>query len=233
MGGPIGLVGSGEFTPATAEVDTTLLEGREQRVVFLPTAAGPEGPKTVTYWVDLGQQHYRRLGVEATALMVLTRADADREDLAAQVAGAGLVYLSGGSPTYLATTLAGSRVAAAIRDAWESGSAVAGCSAGAIALTETVPDIRNRRGDAVPGLGLVQGISVIPHFDRIEQWMPGAIQLAIERTPPGTRLVGVDEDTAIIGGPQEWRVVGRQRAWLLDEPGRPVANEAGSLLTLS
>jgi cyanophycinase-like exopeptidase len=231
--GPVGLVGSGEFTPATEAVDTTLLDGRAGRVVYLPTAAAPEGATTIEYWVDLGRQHYRRLGVDASALMVLNRADADREDLAAQVEGAALVYLSGGNPTYLAATLVGTRVGEAIRDAWERGTAVAGCSAGAIALTETVPDIRNRRGDSVPGLNLVPGLSVIPHFDRIEQWMPGAIQLAVDRTPAGVHLIGIDEDTAVVGGPSSWRVMGRGAAWLLDTPGSPARYDPGSELSLT
>lgn len=232
VAGPIALVGSGEFTPATEAVDRALLDGRAQRVVYLPSAAAPEGAKTLAYWVDLGRDHYARLGVEAMALMVLDRRDADREDLAAELGNAGLVYLSGGNPTYLAQTLVGTRVGDAIRSAWERGAAVAGCSAGAIALTETVPDIRRRRAESVPGLDIVRGISVIPHYDRIEQWMPGAIQHAVDRTPQGTHLVGVEEDTAIVGGPHEWQVLGRGSAWLLDEPGKPVSYGAGSVLTL-
>ena len=42
--------------------------------------------------------HYSRLGVEAVPLQVLDRAGADDPALAGQVAGAGLVYLSGGNP---------------------------------------------------------------------------------------------------------------------------------------
>ncbi len=214
MSGRVGLVGSGEFTPATEQVDEVLLEGVPRRVVFLPTAAALEGPVRVAYWVELGLAHYQRLGVDPTPLMVLDRHDADSPDLAAQVAGAGLVYLSGGDPTHLAATLVGSRVGDAILQAWHSGSSVAGCSAGAIALMQSVPDIR-RRGDPVDGLALVPGMRVMPHFDRIEEWMPGAVRWAIERTPPGVHLVGIDEDTAIVGGPQRWSVMGRGSAWVL------------------
>jgi len=230
--GPIGLVGSGEFTPAMEAVDSALLQGRAPRVVFLPTAAAPEGSKRTAYWVDLGRAHYRRLGVESTPLMVLSRPDADRPELADQINGAGLIYLSGGNPPFLAATLTGTRVGAAIRDAWLRGSAVAGCSAGAIALTDSVPDIRNRHGEAIPGLGLVRGLSVIPHFDKIEQWMPGAINWAIDNTPSGVRLIGIDEDTAIVGGPGEWRVMGRGSAWVLATPGTPVPYGDGAVLAL-
>jgi len=32
--------------------------------------------------------------------------------------------------------------------------------------------------------------------------------------PSGVSVVGIDEDTAIVGGPFEWEVQGRQSAWL-------------------
>jgi cyanophycinase len=231
--GPIGLVGSGEFTPATEDVDRTLLDGRTKRVVFLPTAAALEGEERIAYWVDLGRAHYARLGVAATPLMVKKRSDADRAELADQIAGAGLVYLSGGNPTYLAKTLVGTRVGAAINEVWMQGSAVAGCSAGAIALTDTVPDIRRRSGPPVPGLGLVPGMIVMPHFDQIERWMPGAIQWAVDATPPGVHLIGVDEDTAIVGGPLQWQVMGRGHAWILTNMGEHTSYAAGETLSLS
>src|SRR5947199_6985694 len=90
--GPIALVGSGEFLPAMEAVDAALLAGRPARAVFLPTAAGEEGPARVDYWLTLGIEHYRRLGATPVALRVLDRRDADDEVFAAQVAGAGLVY---------------------------------------------------------------------------------------------------------------------------------------------
>jgi cyanophycinase-like exopeptidase len=201
-------------------------------VVFLPTAAAPEGEERLSYWVDLGLAHYRRMDVAATPLLVLDRADADRPELAAQIAGAGLVYLSGGNPTYLATTLVGTRVGAAIHDAWSRGTAVAGCSAGAIALTEAVPDILDRRRSGVAGLGLVRHMAVIPHFDQLERWVPGATSWAVEATPPEVHLVGIDEDTAIVGGPHEWRVMGRLTARLLRTPDGPATYVDGEVLSL-
>ena len=116
--GPIGLVGSGEFLPAMEAVDSALLAGRPARAVFLPTAAAPEGPESVAHWLGLGTDHYRRLGVEPVPLRVLDRDDADDPALASEVAGAGLVYLSGGNPGYLADTLRDTAVLEAIRAAW-------------------------------------------------------------------------------------------------------------------
>src|SRR2546423_5281956 len=132
--GPIALVGSGEFLPVMEGVDAALLDGRPPRAVFLPTAAAPEGPQRVDYWLRLGAEHYQRLGVEPVPLTVLDRRDADDPANAAAVAGAGLVYLSGGNPGYLADTLRGTAVLEAILTAWQAGAALAGCSAGGRAL---------------------------------------------------------------------------------------------------
>ncbi|HET9944519.1 MAG TPA: hypothetical protein VFR56_02630, partial [Actinomycetes bacterium] len=38
--------------------------------------------------------------------------------------------------------------------------------------------------------------------------------------PPGIVSVGIDEDTALVGGPDEWEVVGRQSVWVLGKDGR-------------
>jgi cyanophycinase len=229
--GPLALVGSGEFTAAMEEVDRDLLQGRPSRVVFLPTAAAPEGEERLGYWVDLGNSHYRRLGVEAVALMVRRREDAEDEKLAGQVAGAGLVYLSGGDPAYLADTLRDTAVGAAIRRAWEAGAAVAGCSAGAMAMTEYAPRMRDRVNPPVAGLGFVSGVVVLPHFDRMEQWLPGATDLALASAPPGYAVLGIDEDTAVVGGPTEWRVAGRQSAWLLRAGAARQQFQAGDRLS--
>jgi cyanophycinase-like exopeptidase len=230
--GPLALVGSGEFTPAMEEVDRELLRGRPGRVVFLPTAAALEGEARLRYWVDLGMAHYRRLGVEAVPLMVRRRADAEDHGLAAQVSGAGLVYLSGGDPVFLADTLRDSAAGAAIKAAWEGGAAVAGCSAGAMAMTEYAPNIRGRVGVSTVGLGFVTGMVVLPHFDRMEQWRPGATNLAVASAPPGYWVLGIDEDTAVVGGPRQWRVAGRKSAWLLRRGGDHQEFRAGDQFDL-
>ncbi len=227
MSGRLALVGSGEFLPATEEVDRVLIEGRPRTAVFLPTAAGQEGAGRVGYWLDLGSEHYRRLGIEPHPLPVIDRATASREDYAAEIAKAGLVYLSGGDPAYLATTLAGTVVGEAIRAAFESGTPVGGCSAGAIALTEVVPDLRGRREGTLAGLGLVGGLMVLPHFDQLERWVPGVTGMVLGIAPPDFRVVGVEEETAIIGGPESWLVVGRRRAVLLSPDGAHQTFAAG------
>jgi cyanophycinase-like exopeptidase len=136
------------------------------------------------------------------------------------VAGAGLVYLSGGHPAYLADTLRDTPVWAAITDAWRSGSALAGCSAGAMALTSWVPSLRHPRQGATPGLGLLTHLRVIPHFDAFAARMPDVATRFLTPADANVTLLGIDEETAIVGGPYEWVVRGRQSAWRLGAGSR-------------
>src|SRR5437588_11446422 len=127
--GPGALVGSGEFLPVMEDVDRGLIEGRPRVVAVLPTAAAPEGDAVVGRCFDLALHHYARLDITMREVPVLTRDDAERDDLTALLRGAGLIYLSGGNPGYLADTLRDTAMASAIVQAWEGGAALAGCSA--------------------------------------------------------------------------------------------------------
>ncbi len=229
--GPVALVGSGEFLPVMREVDVELLTGRPQRAVFLPTAAAPEGEERLRYWIDLGTSHYRGMGVEPVPLRVLTREDAGDPELAAQVEGAGLVYLSGGNPAYLVETLRDTLVWRAIRAAWEAGTALAGCSAGAIALSAVVPDPRSTEiGRIEPALGVVSQLAVIPHFDRFDRVLPRLAGRIRAEAPPGVTAIGVDEQTALVGGLEDWTVRGRQRVWLIGDGDERRSHRAGEAL---
>lgn len=217
MTGPLALVGSGEYLPVMTEIERDLIAGRPPVYVQLPTAAAPEGEASLQRWLDLGRAQAERLGVRQVPVLVRDRSDADDPALAALVEGAGLVYLSGGNPPYLASALTGTGVWQAIRSAWEGGAALAGCSAGAIALTSWVPDIRNPDRAPLAGLGAVEGVRVIPHFDRFEQWMP---ELPARFLTGDDTVLGVDEDTAAVLDGGTWTARGRQAVWVLTPEGR-------------
>jgi cyanophycinase len=218
--GPVALVGSGEYLPVMEEVERALIAGRPPKFVQLATAAAPEGPKSLARWHALGKASADRLGVQQIVVPIVDRISADDPTLAALVEGAGLVYLSGGNPPFLAATLRGTAVWQAIYDAWQQGSALAGCSAGAMALGSTVPDIRHPLRSGVDGLDVVPQLSVIPHFDRLAARMPDFVLNAVTQAGPGVTVVGIDEDTALVGGPDDWEVQGRQKAWVLTSDGR-------------
>ncbi len=232
--GPVALVGSGEYLPVLEEVERALIAGRPGRYVQLATAAAPEGATSLKRWHDLGAAAARRLGVEQVVVDVVDEATANDPTLAALVAGAGLVYLSGGNPGYLTDTLRGSLVWDAILDAWRSGAALAGCSAGAMTLSAAFPHIRMPWKDARAGLGVVPGVEVIPHFDAFAARMPDLVLRRVSGAPDGVTVVGVDEDTAMVhgfAGDGVWEVRGRASAWVLTKDGR-VEHPSGTSFTL-
>ena len=240
--GPVALVGSGEYLPALQDVEGALLAGRPPRYVQLATAAAPEGAAVLRRWHDLGARAAERLGVEQVVVPVGDRDGAHDPANAALVAGAGLVYLSGGDPTYLTETLRGTPVWTAILATWRDGASLAGCSAGAMALGASVPRIRMPGRQALPGLGVVPGIEVLPHFDAFTRRMPDLVVRRLAGAPPGVRIVGVDEETALVAGLDGWdgepagagavwQVRGRGSAWLIDRGGRrEVASGTGTTL---
>ncbi len=220
--GPLLLAGSGEFTEVMEPVDASVLAGRAPRLVVLPTAAGLEGDASVTRWSDMGRAHGARLGVATEVLPVLDRAGADDASLADRVAGAGLVYFSGGDPGHLAATMAGSAVWRAVVEAWAAGAALGGCSAGA--MVQGGLTAAPRTGGVVAGLGTLPGLAVIPHFDRYRGLRSRVADSLADHAD--IEMLGVDEDTAIVFDPtrDDWRVHGVGRAHLLDRAGAPVAS---------
>ncbi|MGH9020253.1 MAG: Type 1 glutamine amidotransferase-like domain-containing protein [Acidimicrobiales bacterium] len=218
--GPLALVGSGEYLATMAGFEASLLAGRPARYVQLATAAVPDGEATVAKWHRMGREQAERLGVEAVVLNVHDRASADDDGLADRVAGAGLVYLSGGHPGFLADTLRGTKVWAAIVDAWRAGAALAGCSAGAMAMAAWVPSLRHPREGGTEGLSLLPHVRVIPHFDAFISRLPDLLTRMLVGRDDSVTVLGVDEQTAVVGGPTQWTVQGRASAWRLTAGGR-------------
>jgi cyanophycinase len=218
--GPLALVGSGEYLEPMAAVEAGLLAGRPKIYVQLATAAVPDGPSVVDHWHDLGRAQAERLGVTPVIVPVATREDAERSDLAAMVSGAGLIYLSGGDPGFLADTLRDTAVWRAIVDEWRGGAALAGCSAGAMAMGTWIPSLRHPRSGGTAGLSLLPNLRVIPHFDRFSARVPDVVTRFIVPNDDVTDVIGVDEETALVGGPTTWVVQGHRSAWRLTKSGR-------------
>jgi cyanophycinase len=219
VSGPLALVGSGEYLPVMQSLEARLIEGRPPRYVQIPTAAAQEGQATLDRWIALGVAQAERLGVQPVPVVVRDRSDADNAELAALVEGAGLVYLSGGSPSYLATTLHGTKVWDAVLRAWEGGAALAGCSAGAMALSGWAPYVRELDRQPETGLGVLPNWQVLPHFDQMPRFDPGFLDRVRSQLQDGTVLLGIDEDTALVRFDHEWVVDGRLAVHLLTRDG--------------
>jgi cyanophycinase-like exopeptidase len=209
--GALLLAGSGEFRPPMVSVDRELLRytpGNPQKVAILPTAAGQE--VTVASWIRDGIAQFTALGCEAYGVRAIDRTGVEDPSYVSALAAADLVYLSGGSPGYLVDTLRDSAAWAAIDARWLAGGALAGSSAGAMAMGEhtMVREPGQGRGTPfrwAPGLGLLPGIGVIPHYDRFgpERTLP-----RVQDAPDGLVVLGIDEDPVILKSGGVARVLG-------------------------
>jgi cyanophycinase-like exopeptidase len=234
MSGTIALVGSGEWLPVMLEVEKELLNNQNPVYVQLSTAASQESSARLEHWRNLAQTQAKSLNVESRWLPVFDNESANNPEYAEKIKGAGLIYLSGGDPTYLAETLRDSLVWNAIVNEWQNGASLAGCSAGAMALTTWVPKMRikiSKNNEDVKGLGLLPNIRVIPHFDRMLGWIPDIITRYLINTPPGVTLVGIDENTALVGGIDNWVVKGQQSVWVLTDKGSTEYKSGQILIT--
>ena len=79
-------------------MELAALEGRPSRVAVCPTASAPEGEASFARWATMGLEHYASIGVEATVVPLRTREDAEGEEAARAIDGAGMVFFSGGTP---------------------------------------------------------------------------------------------------------------------------------------
>ena len=231
--GSIALVGSGEFLPEMSDLENLLIQdgvrnGKVPRFIQIPTAAGQESPDRIKYWKELGRAQGQRLGIEVEFLEILNRQDAQDKELAALIADSALIYLSGGDPHHLADSLAGTPVFDAIYQGWASGSSLAGCSAGAMALSTQIPNFRFSNKSPTQGLNLLTNIRVIPHFDRFFRWIPESAAKVLMSSPDDTILIGIDELTALVNrsGEDDWQVIGSGLVHILS--GAPSAQLAES-----
>ncbi len=212
--GTLALVGAGEFLEPIKPMDEKLLQrANGPQVVILPTASAPDGPGVPERWARMGIDHFSSLGAQAKSVMALDRAGCSDPNLAEQVRTANFVYLSGGKPDYLATTLTGTAVWEAVLDVLQHGGVVAGCSAGAMIMGSFVPGFSLRMGiprtdNWHPGFGLVLNAVIAPHYNEFPEMLSKAM---FSGAPKDSFLIGVDRNTALVGAPGRWVVMGTGR----------------------
>jgi cyanophycinase len=200
--GILALVGGGEWSEGCSfDADLLAASGQDQ-VLVLPTAGAYEHPERqvlrAASWFD-------PLGAHVEGLMVLARADAEDEGAASLVRAARFVYLCGSSPMHIRSVLKNSVVWDALVEAWRSGAVVAGSSGAAMALTDPMVDARG--GGLTIGLGLLNGLAVVPHFgDPHEDGHGEKLHRSVQLAPTGTPVAGIPEKTVLIRDPDgKWR----------------------------
>ena len=215
--GALALVGSGEYLIQMQEIETDLLHrgisrGKTNTYIQIPTGAGQESADRIEFWKERGAAQADRIGAECKFLPILKREDAFNPQYVDEVTNAGLIYFSGGDPGYITEIFEGTPLWEKIKKEFNSGSSLAGCSAGAMAFGSKIVGIR--KSHAQSGLGLIPEIEVIPHYDKFLGWVPDRIASIALRSDEGTYLLGIDEDTALVLT-DKWRVQGRSKVHVL------------------
>jgi cyanophycinase len=206
VAGALALVGGDEFNPGNEEQDRILAEKARPGPAFVvPTAAARQDPKAS---VQHAAAWFKQFGLQLEELPILKRKDAESAALAERAREGGFFYLVGGDPGLVAQVLRGSAVWRAMFEAWREGAALAGSSAGSMALcSQTLvraawPNRFNRR--AIDALGLVPKTVVLPHFETFgHKWIESA-----KTAVPRHTLLGIDERSAAVWSNDSWRAAG-------------------------
>jgi len=200
--GTLALIGGGEWGDGCRELDQELVSAAgASEVIVLPSAAAFEHPERVA---ARATTYFESLGVKAQPLMVLRRADTSDAKLIETVRKARMIYVSDGSPLHLRSVLKGSEMWDAILASYHAGGVLAASGAGATLVCDPMVDPRG--GAYTVGLGVVQNLAVFPYHGTAAGHLR---ERSIDLLPKTAKLVGIDEQTALIRDPSgAWRTAG-------------------------
>jgi cyanophycinase len=187
------------------------------RVVVTTVAShSPEGyfPQYQKAFTDLGV-------ADVVELPIADRSEANDPARAGCLDGADGLFFTGGDQLKLTSQMGDTPVLRRIRRLYEEGGVVAGTSAGASALCDTMlvrgtSQATHRIGDLhmAPGLGFIRGVIIDQHF--AERGRMGRLLGAVAHNPDELGI-GIDEDTAIIVEDEaRFTVIGSGAVYVVD-----------------
>jgi cyanophycinase len=183
-------------------------------------------------WADYDRA-FRALGCDDVVhLDIGGRGDILHEPPLDVLDGARVFFFTGGGQLKITTRFSGTRLCAAVEQFYQRGGTVAGTSAGASVMADTMlvtgPGSETHKiGESLqmaPGLGYLKDVIIDQHF--AERGRIGRLLGAVAQNP---RLlgVGIDEDTAIVVEREErFTVIGRGAVYVADAQGVSYTNVA-------
>lgn len=184
------------------------------------SAVASEEPETM--WQEY-ETVFRGLGVRhVKKLSIASRADAESAKSLRTLEGATAVFLTGGDQLRITSMLGDTPVYSRLLEIYGSGGIIAGTSAGASVMSETMlvgggqngshrigPDLQ-----LAPGLGIAKDMVIDQHF--AERGRIGRL-LAVVAQNPRILGIGLDENTAVVLEPRErFRVLGEGAVYIVD-----------------
>lgn len=201
-----------------------------ERVILKELARRLDGGKLVVATVasheregyfDSYLEAFRDLGVgDMVELYVDERCDSEAAEALEKLDGAAGVFFTGGDQLRITSQIGDTALERRIGELHRSGVIIAGTSAGASVMSETMlvagPSAESYRiGELhmAPGLGLMRHVIIDQHF--AERGRHGRLVGAVAHNP---RLlgVGIDEDTALLVEGSRGRVLGSGAVYIVD-----------------
>jgi cyanophycinase len=169
------------------------------------------------------RQIFKTLGVKRTEhLNVRIREQAFSDEAVRRLDGANAVFFTGGDQLKITSQLGDSPVYQRIQEIYDEGGTIAGTSAGASVMSETMLISGSSEGShkvaaalgMAPGLGLIKDAVVDQHF--AERGRFSRLLGAITQNPR-TLGIGIDENTAlIVENNERFEVIGDGAVYVLD-----------------
>jgi cyanophycinase len=210
------------------------LVGKGPLVVATVASHEPKG------YFDAYKRAFHKLGLDALSEVYIEdrsqSSDPKRLQLLEEARG---VFFSGGDQLRISSQIGDTPFEARIKQIFEQGGVVAGTSAGASVMGETMlirgPSSESHRiGDLhlAPGMGLIHDVIIDQHF--AERGRIGRLLGAVALNP---RIlgIGIDEDTAIVVQGGRFDVIGSGAVYVIEGAGVSRSNiaEAETKRTLS
>jgi len=225
--GPLVIIGGHEDKEGERIILKAVAERLKGGRLVLATIAShaPDG------YFDTYQKAFAALGVtDLVELYVQDRAETHDPDKLALLDGATGVFFTGGDQLRISSQIGDTPIEARIRQIWHEGGVLAGTSAGASVMSDTMM-VRgssaetHRIGDLrmAPGLGLVRDVIIDQHF--AERGRFGRLLGAVAQSPR-VLGVGIDEDTAMVVEGDAFRVIGGGAVYVVDGEGVTASNIA-------
>jgi cyanophycinase len=157
---------------------------------------------------------------ELVELYVEDRSEASNREKLSAIDDAAGIFFSGGDQLRITSQIGDTGIEAKVRALYERGGVIAGTSAGASAMSDTMlvrgtSSETHRIGDLhmSPGLGLIRDVIIDQHF--AERGRFGRLLGAVAHNPRVLGM-GIDEDTAAIVEGDEFEVIGSGAVYVVD-----------------
>jgi cyanophycinase len=218
LAGELIIIGGHEDKGSEPEILKTVAERADKGLLLIATLASSLAKEQ---WEEY-RKVFGKLGVKKLDHLDLeTRAESADDRRVELVKQAKVIFFTGGDQLRITSSFGGSRLCELMREKHSNGMPIAGTSAGASVMSETMlvsgpGDESHKPADALrmaPGLGLMKEIVIDQHF--AQRGRISRLLVAVAQNP---RLLGVglDENTAIVAKDGAFEVIGAGAVYVIN-----------------